>query len=65
MPVTDLPAKVQALTDGMGVRRCWQSQSKAFFQALDCTRKVVKFSFAEFPDQVKFPSTNILDEKLT
>jgi L-iditol 2-dehydrogenase len=60
----DLPAKVQALTNGMGVDTTLLavSSEKAFFQALDCTRKGGKILFfAEFPDQVEIPiNPNIL-----
>jgi len=57
----DLPAKSRHSPMAWESIRRWQSQSKAFFQALDCTRRVVKFSFAEFPDQVEIPiNPNIL-----
>ena len=60
----ELPAKVQALTDGMGVDTTLLAvpSDKAFFQALDCTRKGGKILFfAEFPDQVKISiNPNIL-----
>jgi L-iditol 2-dehydrogenase len=59
-----LPAKIQALTDGMGVDTTLLAvpSDKAFFQALDCTRKGGKILFfAEFPDQVEIPiNPNIL-----
>lgn len=54
----DLPSKIQALTDGMGVDTTLLAvpSDKAFFQALDCTRKGGKILFfAEFPDQVEIP----------
>jgi len=60
----NLPAKIQALTDGMGVDTTLLAvpSDKAFFQALDCTRKGGKILFfAEFPDQVEIPiNPNIL-----
>lgn len=60
----DLPAKVQALTDGMGVDTTLLAvpSDKAFFQALDCTRKGGKILFfAEFPDEMEIPiNPNIL-----
>lgn len=60
----DNPAKIQALTDGMGVDTTLLAvpSEKAFFQALDCTRKGGKILFfAEFPDQVEIPiNPNIL-----
>ncbi len=60
----DLPAKIEALTDGMGVDVTLLAvpSDKAFFQALDCTRKGGKILFfAEFPDQVEIPiNPNIL-----
>jgi L-iditol 2-dehydrogenase len=52
----DLPAKIQALTQGMGVDVSLLAvpSEKAFFQALDCTRKGGKILFfAEFPDEVE------------
>lgn len=59
-----LPAKIQALTDGMGVDTTLLAvpSDKAFFQALDCTRKGGKILFfAEFPAQVEIPiNPNIL-----
>lgn len=54
----DLPAKIQNLTKGMGVDTCLLAvpSQKAFFQALECTRKGGKILFfAEFPDQVEIP----------
>jgi len=60
----DLPSKVQALTDGMGVDTTMLAvpSEKAFFQALSCTRKGGKILFfAEFPDEVEIPiNPNIL-----
>jgi L-iditol 2-dehydrogenase len=60
----DLQAKVNALTDGMGVDTTLLAvpSDKAFFQALDCTRKGGKILFfAEFPDEVEIPiNPNIL-----
>lgn len=60
----ELPDKIQALTKGMGVDTCLLAvpSQKAFFQALDCTRKGGKILFfAEFPDQVEIPiNPNIL-----
>jgi len=60
----DLIDKVQALTNGIGVDTTLLAvpSDKAFFQALDCTRKGGKILFfAEFPDQVEIPiNPNIL-----
>jgi L-iditol 2-dehydrogenase len=60
----DLPVKIQALTDGLGVDTTLLAvpSEKAFFQALDCTRKGGKILFfAEFPDEVEIPlNPNIL-----
>lgn len=60
----DLPAKIQSLTQGMGVDVSLIAvpSEKAFFQALDCTRKGGKILFfAEFPDEVEIPiNPNIL-----
>ena len=60
----DLITKVQALTGGMGVDTTLLAvpSEKAFFQALDCTRKGGKILFfAEFPDEVEIPiNPNIL-----
>ncbi len=60
----NLPAKIQALTNGMGVDVTLLAvpSDKAFFQALDCTRKGGKILFfAEFPDQVEIPiNPNVL-----
>jgi L-iditol 2-dehydrogenase len=60
----DLPSKIQALTGGMGadVTLLAVPSDKAFFQALDCTRKGGKILFfAEFPDELEIPiNPNIL-----
>lgn len=60
----NLAAKIQALTNGMGVDTTLLAvpSEKAFFQALDCTRKGGKIVFfAEFPDEVIIPlNPNIL-----
>jgi L-iditol 2-dehydrogenase len=60
----DLAAKVQEITNGMGVDVSLLAvpSDKAFFQALDCTRKGGKILFfAEFPDEVEIPiNPNIL-----
>jgi L-iditol 2-dehydrogenase len=60
----DLPAKIKALTDGMGVDVALLAvpSDKAFFQALDCTRKGGKILFfAEFPDELEIPiNPNVL-----
>jgi L-iditol 2-dehydrogenase len=60
----DLPQKIQALTNGLGVNTTLLAvpSDKAFFQALDCTRKGGKILFfAEFPDEVEIPiNPNIL-----
>lgn len=60
----DLAAKIQVLTGGMGVDTTLLAvpSDKAFFQALDCTRKGGKILFfAEFPDQLEIPiNPNIL-----
>ncbi|MFM7423833.1 MAG: zinc-dependent dehydrogenase [Elainella sp.] len=60
----DLPAKIAALTRGMGVDVSMLAvpSEKAFFQALDCTRKGGKILFfAEFPDEVEIPiNPNVL-----
>src|SRR4028119_1964616 len=61
---TDLQQKVFSLTEGMGVDTTLLAvpSDKAFFQALDCTRKGGKILFfAEFPDEVEIPiNPNIL-----
>jgi L-iditol 2-dehydrogenase len=60
----DLLAKIHALTNGLGVDTTLLAvpSDKAFFQALDCTRKGGKILFfAEFPDEVEIPiNPNIL-----
>lgn len=60
----DLSAKIQALTSGVGVDTTLLAvpSEKAFFQALDYTRKGGKILFfAEFPDEVEIPiNPNIL-----
>lgn len=60
----DLAAKVKACTGGLGVDTALLAvpSEKAFFQALDCTRKGGKILFfAEFPDEVEIPiNPNIL-----
>jgi L-iditol 2-dehydrogenase len=60
----ELPAKIQAMTNGMGADTTLLAvpSEKAFFQALDCTRKGGKILFfAEFPDEVEIPiNPNIL-----
>ncbi|MFB2836174.1 zinc-dependent dehydrogenase [Floridanema evergladense] len=60
----DLAKKIQALTNGLGVNTTLLAvpSDKAFFQALDCTRKGGKILFfAEFPDEVEIPiNPNIL-----
>jgi L-iditol 2-dehydrogenase len=55
---SDLAQKVQGLTNGMGVDVSLLAvpSDKAFFQALDCTRKGGKILFfAEFPDELEIP----------
>ena len=60
----ELAAKIQAVTNGMGVDVSLLAvpSPKAFFQALDCTRKGGKILFfAEFPDELEIPiNPNIL-----
>lgn len=60
----DLVSKIQSMTSGMGVDVSLLAvpSDKAFFQALDCTRKGGKILFfAEFPDEVEIPiNPNIL-----
>ncbi len=60
----NLREKIYALTNGMGVDVALLAvpSEKAFFQALDCTRKGGKvLFFAEFPDEVEIPiNPNIL-----
>ncbi|MBW4521361.1 MAG: zinc-dependent dehydrogenase [Scytolyngbya sp. HA4215-MV1] len=53
---SDLVTKIQSVTQGMGVDTSLLAvpSEKAFFQALDCTRKGGKILFfAEFPDEVE------------
>jgi L-iditol 2-dehydrogenase len=63
----DLMSKIQDLTGGMGVdvSLLAVSSDKAFFQALDCTRKGGKILFfAEFPDEVTIPlNPNVLYQR--
>ncbi len=63
----DLVPKIQDLTGGMGVdvSLLAVSSDKAFFQALDCTRKGGKILFfAEFPDEVTIPlNPNVLYQR--
>jgi L-iditol 2-dehydrogenase len=60
----ELVSKIQGLTHGMGVDTSLLAvpSDKAFFQALDCTRKGGKILFfAEFPDEVEIPiNPNVL-----
>ncbi|HTL89855.1 MAG TPA: zinc-dependent dehydrogenase [Leptolyngbya sp.] len=60
----DLSSKIQTMTQGMGVDVSLLAvpSDKAFFQALDCTRKGGKILFfAEFPDEVEIPlNPNVL-----
>ena len=60
----DLPGKIQALTNGIGVDVTLLAvpSEKAFFQGLNCTRKGGKILFfAEFPDEVEIPlNPNVL-----
>jgi L-iditol 2-dehydrogenase len=60
----ELQAKIRRMTQGMGVDTSLLAvpSEKAFFQALDCTRKGGKILFfAEFPDEVEIPiNPNIL-----
>jgi L-iditol 2-dehydrogenase len=60
----DLQQKIFSLTEGMGVDTTLLAvpSDKAFFQALDCTRKGGKILFfAEFPDEVEISiNPNIL-----
>jgi L-iditol 2-dehydrogenase len=64
---SDLVSKIQDLTGGMGVdvSLLAVSSDKAFFQALDCTRKGGKILFfAEFPDEVTIPlNPNVLYQR--
>ncbi len=63
----DLTAKIYAMTNGLGVDVSLLAvpSDKAFFQALDCTRKGGKILFfAEFPDEVEIPlNPNVLYRK--
>ncbi len=63
----DLPSKIQDLTEGMGVDTTLLAvpSEKAFFQALNCTRRGGKILFfAEFPDEVEISiNPNILYRK--
>ncbi len=60
----ELVSKINGLTNGLGVDVTLLAvpSDKAFFQALDCTRKGGKILFfAEFPDEVEIPiNPNIL-----
>jgi L-iditol 2-dehydrogenase len=60
----DLAAKIKALTQGVGVDTTLLAvpSDKAFFQALDCTRKGGQILFfAEFPDEIEIPlNPNVL-----
>jgi L-iditol 2-dehydrogenase len=60
----DLTTKIHALTGGLGVDTAILAvpSDKAFFQALDCTRKGGKILFfAEFPDELEIPiNPNVL-----
>ncbi|MBD1897022.1 zinc-dependent dehydrogenase [Coleofasciculus sp. FACHB-129] len=60
----DLATKIKELTGGLGVDTTLLAvpSDKAFFQALDCTRRGGKILFfAEFPDEVEIPiNPNIL-----
>ncbi|MBD2066940.1 alcohol dehydrogenase catalytic domain-containing protein [Leptolyngbya sp. FACHB-671] len=54
----NLAAKIKSQTQGMGVDTALLAvpSEKAFFQALDCTRKGGKILFfAEFPDELEIP----------
>lgn len=63
----DLKTKIDVLTGGMGVDISILAvpSDKAFFQALDCTRKGGKILFfAEFPDEVNIPlNPNVLYQR--
>ena len=60
----DLASKIHTLTNGMGVDVSLLAvpSDRAFFQALECTRKGGKILFfAEFPDELEIPiNPNIL-----
>jgi L-iditol 2-dehydrogenase len=63
----EIAQKIQAMTDGLGVDVSLLAvpSDKAFFQALDCTRKGGKILFfAEFPDEVSIPlNPNVIYRK--
>ncbi len=63
----EIAQKIQAMTDGLGVDVSLLAvpSDKAFFQALDCTRKGGKILFfAEFPDEISIPlNPNVLYRK--
>jgi L-iditol 2-dehydrogenase len=63
----ELSGKIQAMTDGLGVDVTLLAvpSDRAFFQALDCTRKGGKILFfAEFPDELEIPlNPNVLYRK--
>jgi L-iditol 2-dehydrogenase len=63
----DIAQKIQAMTNGLGadVSLLAVPSEKAFFQALDCTRKGGKILFfAEFPDEVEIPlNPNVIYRK--
>jgi L-iditol 2-dehydrogenase len=63
----EIAQKIQAMTDGLGadVSLLAVPSEKAFFQALDCTRKGGKILFfAEFPDEVSIPlNPNVIYRK--
>ncbi len=63
----EIAQKIQAMTDGLGadVSLLAVPSEKAFFQALDCTRKGGKILFfAEFPDEVEIPlNPNVIYRK--
>jgi L-iditol 2-dehydrogenase len=63
----EIAQKIQAMTNGLGVDVSLLAvpSDKAFFQALDCTRKGGKILFfAEFPDEMAIPlNPNVLYRK--
>jgi L-iditol 2-dehydrogenase len=63
----ELAEKIQTMTDNLGVDVALIAvpSDRAFFQALDCTRKGGKILFfAEFPDEVEIPlNPNVLYRK--
>ncbi len=63
----ELTPKIEAMTDGLGVDVSLLAvpSDKAFFQALDCTRRGGKILFfAEFPNEVEIPlNPNVLYRK--